>query len=146
MTVPLRRALLSRDRMCRFPGCGRTRQLVVHHIQHWAEGGPTEPANLVLLCRAHHRAVHEGGCRLEGRAPRELVFRRPDGSLLPRVPAPLEVPGDPAASLKSRHLKLGLEIDSETNRPGWCGESMDYDLAVAGLQEAEDGKVRLFAW
>jgi len=66
VTVPLWRALLSRDRMCRFPGCGRTRHLVVHHIRHWAEGGPTDPGNLVLLCRAHHWAVHEGGCSVEG--------------------------------------------------------------------------------
>jgi len=49
---------------------------------HWADGGPTAAQNLLLLCRRHHRKVHErGGFRLElqdGRA----VFRRPDGSLL----------------------------------------------------------------
>ena len=52
----------------------------VHHVVHWADGGPTALANLVLLCRRHHRMVHEpGGFRLElidGR-PR---FMRPDGS------------------------------------------------------------------
>ena len=59
-TIPpaLRRALLHRDRSCRFPGChGRFCQ--AHHIRHWAQGGPTTLSNLVLLCRRHHRAVHE---------------------------------------------------------------------------------------
>src|SRR6266571_4391924 len=61
-TIPpaLRRALLHRDRVCRFPGCGRP-AAVGHHIQHWAQGGPTTLSNLVLLCRWHHRAVHEEG-------------------------------------------------------------------------------------
>jgi predicted restriction endonuclease len=35
-----------------------------HHLRHWLHGGPTDLANLALLCRAHHRAVHEGGQRL----------------------------------------------------------------------------------
>jgi hypothetical protein len=138
VTVPLWRALLSRDRKCRFPGCGRTRHLVVHHIRHWAEGGPTDPGNLVLLCRAHHWAVHEGGCSVEGRAPRELVFRRPDGTVVGECGVPTRVHGDPVALLRRRHRELGLEIDAETNRPYWCGETMDYELAVAGLLAADD--------
>jgi 5-methylcytosine-specific restriction endonuclease McrA len=66
-TVPpaLRRALKHRDGGCRFPGCwvplGQG-----HHIKHWANGGPTTLANLVLLCRRHHRAIHEEGCRTSG--------------------------------------------------------------------------------
>ena len=66
-TIPpaLRRALLHRDRSCRFPGChGRFCQ--AHHIRHWAQGGPTTLSNLVLLCRRHHRAVHEEGYRSNG--------------------------------------------------------------------------------
>jgi len=63
-TIPpaLRRALQHRDSGCRFPGCG----LPVgqgHHIRHWAHGGPTILSNLALLCRRHHRAVHEEGFR-----------------------------------------------------------------------------------
>jgi hypothetical protein len=41
-----------------------------HHLRHWLHGGPTDLQNLVLVCRAHHHAVHEGGWRLH---------RRPDG-------------------------------------------------------------------
>ena len=59
-TIPpaLRRALRHRDRGCRFPGCG-ARFGQGHHVQHWANGGPTTLSNLALLCRRHHRAVHE---------------------------------------------------------------------------------------
>jgi hypothetical protein len=49
----LRRALEHRDRMCAVPGCGATRGLHAHHIQHWEDGGSTELANLVLLCPYH---------------------------------------------------------------------------------------------
>ena len=66
-TVPpsLRRALAARDRGCRFPGCDRPVGWTDgHHLQHWARGGATRADNLVLLCRRHHRIVHEGGWRL----------------------------------------------------------------------------------
>ena len=61
-TIPpaLRRALLHRDRSCRFPGC-HARVGEGHHVRHWAQGGPTTLGNLVLLCRRHHHAVHEEG-------------------------------------------------------------------------------------
>ena len=60
-TVPagIRRALLARDQGCAFPGCERpTGWCDAHHITHWADGGATALHNLVLLCGAHHRAVH----------------------------------------------------------------------------------------
>ena len=61
-TIPpaLRRALHHRDRGCRFPGCGVSNGQG-HHLHHWAQGGPTTLSNLALLCRRHHRAVHEEG-------------------------------------------------------------------------------------
>src|SRR5262249_38019687 len=67
----LRRALLHRDQGCRFPGCGM-RFVQAHHIRHWANGGLTTLSNLALLCRRHHRAVHEDGYQVE---------RQPDGNL-----------------------------------------------------------------
>ena len=85
----LRRALQSRDRCCRFPGCTQRRFLHAHHIDHWAHGGPTELDNLVHLCRFHHRLVHEGGYTLERtRSPGQLRFRRPDGRPLAASPTP----------------------------------------------------------
>lgn len=80
--APMRRAVVVRDRHCRFPSCDRPAPWCdAHHVRHWAEGGRTAVANLVLLCRRHHRLVHEGGFALEmnGGSP---VFRRPDGSMI----------------------------------------------------------------
>lgn len=63
-----RRALMIRDRMCRFPGCSQTRHLKAHHRVSWANGGSTDLDNLILLCQWHHTAVHEGGMTIR-RAP-----------------------------------------------------------------------------
>lgn len=79
----MRRAVVVRDRRCRFPGCDRPHTWCdAHHIRHWSNGGETALVNLLLLCRRHHRAVHDrGGFALELLDGRP-VFRRPDGSLL----------------------------------------------------------------
>jgi Domain of unknown function (DUF222)/HNH endonuclease len=61
-----RTALTVRDGGCRFPSCDRpVAWCDAHHLRHWLHGGPTDLENLVLLCRAHHHAVHEGGWRLD---------------------------------------------------------------------------------
>ena len=62
-TVParMRKALDARDHHCRFPGCDTPAIWAdAHHIEHWADGGPTKLFNLILLCRRHHRFLHEG--------------------------------------------------------------------------------------
>ncbi len=62
-TVPaaMRRALALRDKGCTYPGCPRPHHWCdAHHVVHWADGGDTSLANLVLLCRRHHRLAHEG--------------------------------------------------------------------------------------
>jgi uncharacterized protein DUF222/HNH endonuclease len=62
VSTPLRRALYLRDRGCAFPGCHRPpRHCQGHHVRHWADGGPTELGNLVLLCAHHHRLLHRSG-------------------------------------------------------------------------------------
>jgi hypothetical protein len=58
----LRSALYVRDRGCAFPGCHRPpRHCQGHHIRHWADGGPTDLGNLVLMCAHHHRLLHRSG-------------------------------------------------------------------------------------
>jgi hypothetical protein len=85
----LARQLRRRDRGCRFPGCARARWLHAHHLIHWAEGGPTDPANLAMLCGHHHRLIHEGGWRIEGHPGDELGFVHPGGQVLTTRPPPL---------------------------------------------------------
>lgn len=72
----MRRRLVHRDQGCRFNGCCRTRLLHAHHIKHWP-GGPTEDYNLVMLCRYHHRLVHEGGWMIRGDPDGLLEFVKP---------------------------------------------------------------------
>ena len=92
-TIPaaLRRVLHYRDRGCRFPGCGLPLGQG-HHIQHWANGGPTTLSNLTRLCRRHHRTVHEDGYQVERRPDGELQFTRPNGRPFPDVPSAAAVP------------------------------------------------------
>jgi hypothetical protein len=130
-TIPpaLRRALLYRDRTCHFPGCmGRFCQ--GHHIWHWAQGGPTTLSNLVLLCRRHHRAVHEEGYQVDREPDGELRFRRPDGRVIPDVPPPSPVPDDPAEATRAKNAAEGVRVDARTATPGWCGERLDLGWAI----------------
>ena len=63
---PMRRAILDRDgHACRFPGCGATRWLDVHHVTHWLHGGQTSVDNGITCCRGCHRRIHEEGWIIE---------------------------------------------------------------------------------
>jgi len=130
-TIPsaTRRALHHRDRGCRFPGCG-VRFGQGHHIRHWAQGGPTTLSNLAMLCRRHHRAVHEEGFQLERQPDGGLRFRTPDGRSLPDVPPPAPVPDDPVRALRARNEGARLDLDGDTLRPGWLGERLDVGYAI----------------
>jgi Domain of unknown function (DUF222)/HNH endonuclease len=61
-TVPpsIRRALLEREGVCKYPGCHESKYCDAHHIEHWADGGETSLGNLVTLCKFHHRQLHRG--------------------------------------------------------------------------------------
>jgi len=130
-TIPpaLRRALHHRDRGCRFPGCG-VRVAEGHHLHHWAQGGPTTLSNLALLCRRHHRAVHEEGYQAARGPDGTLQFRRPDGRPLPEAPISPGILGDPVAILRTRHDAEGLHLNAHTTRPGWLGERLDAGWAI----------------
>jgi uncharacterized protein DUF222/HNH endonuclease len=69
----MRRALLVRDRHCQYPGCDAPGQWCdAHHLDHWAFGGATKLANLVLLCPYHHTRLHLSG---------HWLRRRRDGTI-----------------------------------------------------------------
>jgi hypothetical protein len=127
----LRRALHSRDRGCRFPGCDRHDRLAAHHVHHWARGGRTDLDNLVELCPYHHRLVHEGGFSVEMRRGRRVpCFRRPDGREVRAVPRITRARG---ASLAERHRQARLGLNDRTCFPMSAGDSLDYGMAVEHL-------------
>ena len=59
------RAIKERDQHCQFYGCTQTRNLQIHHIKHWADGGSTSVSNGVCLCQSCHTKVHEGGFSIQ---------------------------------------------------------------------------------
>ena len=113
------------------------------HIRHWAQGGPTTLANLALLCRRHHRAVHEEGYTLDRAPDGELRFRRPNGRLLPEVPRPPAVPDNPIKILRARHEAEGLVLHARTAIPGWLGERLDVGYAIDVLHPLARGTIPL---
>jgi hypothetical protein len=90
----MRRALEIRDRGCRFPGCG-SRFTDAHHIRHWADGGTTRLDNLVLVCKAHHRLLHDGRfkVRMDEDISERPVFSSPKGVRIPEVPPAMSLDG-----------------------------------------------------
>ena len=134
-TIPpsLRRALHSRDGGCCFPGCNQRRFVDAHHVQHWAQGGETKLSNLLLLCRHHHRLVHEGGFRVR-RTPGGATFMRPDGRAIPAVPRNRR---GTRGELRRVNHRAGLKITSETAVAQSAGERLDHDLAIEGLLHSE---------
>ena len=126
-TIPpaLRRALEHRDRGCRFPGCG-LRFTQGHHIKHWAEGGPTKLSNLVLLCRRHHRPVHEDGFQVTRLKNGETEFRRPNGRVIPEVPAMPAADGEPTL----RAQNAGVDVNGRTLTPPWDGTRFGVSYAI----------------
>lgn len=137
-TIPAstKRALLRRDRTCRFPGCCNRVFLDGHHAKHWAEGGETTLANLVSLCGFHHRFVHEYGYRVEIDSLREPHFYDPYGRLVPPVPTPCATA---SRGLDAIHeLNEPLAISAATNTPRWDGTCCDYGLVIDELCRSDE--------
>ena len=126
----IRRALLKRDRHCQFPGC-TARRCDGHHIRHWADGGPTRLDNLTLLCRRHHRAVHEGGFTIVQRDEGTPVFHRPDGTCVETAPATHreEHEVDPWGPTAAHLTAPSVSLDPYTTIPH--GDGAPFDVAWA---------------
>jgi Domain of unknown function (DUF222)/HNH endonuclease len=136
-TIPpaIGRALKRRDGGCRFPGCTNSHFVDAHHIRHWADGGETSMENLVLLCRHHHRLVHEGGFGLGKSLHGVIEFSTPAGEIILTGP-PKNSRGN-AWSLFEQHSESGIQITPKTAQSLWLGEKMDDDLAVLGMLQLE---------
>ncbi len=157
----IRRALTVRDQGCRFPGCCESRFVDAHHVRHWCDGGETSLDNLVLLCRYHHRLLHQEGfsIKVENASGEKhmkttrkvrtshLVFTSSTGqvieqALYPQFKSsdlknahfgPQNSGADNLLAIESENEELGLKIDSQTAITAWRGEAMDYGLAVDAL-------------
>jgi hypothetical protein len=113
---PQRTALAVRDGGCVFPDCARPLAWCeAHHLVHWLDGGPTHLTNLALLCRAHHRAVHEGGWRLARPPHRIGDIPAPDDIL----PPPNQRKGA-GSHLGHRARRVHGAQVSPTTAPGTC--------------------------
>ncbi len=131
----IRRALKRRDLGCRFPGCTCTRFVDAHHIKHWADGGETSMDNLVLLCRTHHRLVHEGGYGVEMVADEGAVFSLPSGKTISQA-SEKRSRGN-VFVIMSGNQRNGLDITPDTSIPQWYGDKMDHGMAVDMLLQCE---------
>ncbi len=130
----LRRALASRDKGCVFPGCNHKRFVDGHHVEHWADGGETRLSNLATLCRFHHRAVHEGGLKMERCDDGAWRFFNAKGeSLYGCAPGHTQPLAD-WRRLPTEHAERGVHIDPHTATTGWRGERMDYGVAIDSLR------------
>ncbi|RPI62101.1 MAG: HNH endonuclease [Lysobacterales bacterium] len=129
VSTPLKRALYARDRGCTFPGCHRKRYLDGHHLDHWLNGGETNPDNMALLCTYHHRLLHEGAFSIVKQADDSLRFITADGRTIPRGGYRLEdfvdddVGGEPDEAL------------DDASREGFCTAPVQREWERAEVRE-----------
>jgi Domain of unknown function (DUF222) len=97
----LRRYLARRDQGCTHPLCTQRLWLHAHHLVFWDDGGLTIPANLVLLCPNHHRALHNGEFSIDGN-PETGTVRFLDRWGTPIAPPDHPPPGHDPRSGSSR--------------------------------------------
>jgi hypothetical protein len=138
-TIPpaLRRALETRDRGCRFPGCG-LRFTDAHHVKHWADGGATSLTNTTLLCSHHHALVHEGGWHVMWAGEGFPVFVDPRGGTHydGRWKAP-ELAEQPVRALVEANRRRGVEPDWRTAGARWRREDdIPRDVYFRALEAA----------
>ena len=129
---PIRRALEFRDQGCRFPGC-TSKHCDAHHIVHWADGGETKLSNLVLLCRRHHRLLHEGGFSVRMSEAGAVRFFHRRGRPLEQSPAPPPVGLHAARELVEHLENAGILITGKESMPSWDGRPLDLPYVMGCL-------------
>jgi hypothetical protein len=146
----VRRLVMRRDGgRCRAPGCRCATFLDIHHVIPRAEGGQHDPEQMLVLCGAHHRALHRGSLLIEGNATSGFHFLHADGSdygsLLQSSPEPLAIEANHEAFLALRRLGFAetavqqalarVRAEMGTNVPTDAGR-----LAVAALRSLTPGR------
>jgi hypothetical protein len=136
----IRRALNARDKGCRFPGCPFKRYVDGHHVKHWCHGGETSLANLLTLCRFHHRLVHEGKVVIQPLDDGAFRFVKPNGQSFDS-PMP---PRTDWESLVAANDEQGIAITPKTAIANWTGGGFDLGLGVEVLMQMHQrGKMRV---
>ena len=101
----IRREVFWRDRgRCVVPGCRNATYVDLHHLDPRSEGGSNDPDNLVVLCSAHHSALHRGRLRIDGKVSTGLRVRHADGTPYGCVPSPRLVDASARAFAGLRNL------------------------------------------
>ncbi|MFT7645387.1 MAG: hypothetical protein ACI8Y4_000115 [Candidatus Poriferisodalaceae bacterium] len=111
ISAGLRRALMLRDRSCRWPGCTAEYHLHAHHVMHRADLGRTVLDNLILLCGHHHRVLHADGYGIVPSVDETWTFTRSDGSVIDPIPIQLGVQRNAQLSLLPPRLTIVLNWD-----------------------------------
>lgn len=127
------RALLLRDGGCVHPGCATTTGLEAHHVRHWLHGGRTDLDNLVLVCRRHHHAHHDGAFRIVALGHGRFRFLTADGRELPQHVDPATFEGT-SRRIEDEHPDVAPT--AATTR--WDGSRLDRDHAVHAFAQRLD--------
>ena len=132
-TIPphIRRALEERDRGCRFPGCA-CRFTEAHHVKHWADGGETSLRNTLLLCRRHHRTVHEGRIKVGTDRDGTVLFFTPNGRILADAPKP------PMPSAHSGALSMGESATMSNGAALYHDSAIPWAIEAAAREAVEE--------
>ena len=140
----IQRALQARDGGCRFPGCTNHRFVDGHHIIHWSKGGETSLDNLVLLCRHHHRLVHEGGFDCRRSEDGEIYFVDRRNQRLPEIPRLHDTTfAESAAWMYQSFEKHDVSPETCVTKH-IAGQDLDYEHAV-WLMFQRDHRERLLS-
>lgn len=127
---------------CRFPGCTATRFVEVHHVQHWADGGPTDTDTMICLCPFHHDQHHRGQFSITGNPgvnQLDLTGLPDAGRLNPPGPPDPHTPSDALTFLDPKGHRIGYrpppaltiaastDLDRSDTPPyqGACGYPID---------------------
>jgi len=123
-SAALRRAARERDRYsCRFPGC-ESRRVDLHHILFWANGGETNLANIICLCKRHHRLIHDKSIIIATLSDGAFAFYLPNGTLISSSPP---LPSSTGGTITTCHTAV---ITPATIIPPYSGERLDLRMAI----------------
>ncbi len=115
-----RRLIHDRDRGCRFPGCPTTRFVEIHHLDPWADGGPTDEHNQASLCTIHHDAIDRGDYTITGDPTHPdglTVTNRYGLPIRPPQPAETAPPPEGDPPIPARHLPPTQRRTHPLDRP-----------------------------